>query len=89
MIVPAYASNNQRPIVKHQVHREVSLIEYHVSSGSMIVPAGCENRSVRYCSASSPFACAVAMMASSAASKVRHRAVSVKKISRGFLTILT
>ena len=27
-LVALYASNNQRPIVKHQAHREVSLIEY-------------------------------------------------------------
>ena len=33
----------------------------------MIVPVGCENNSVRYCSASIPLACAVAMIEYSAA----------------------
>lgn len=68
-------NNNRRPrlepeldkdiaylYVKHQAHREVSLNEYHVSSGRIIVPAGCKNSSLRYCSTSIPLVCAVVCM---------------------------
>ena len=51
------------------------LVWYHVLNGSMIVPAGCENSSVRYRSASSPFACAVAMIEYNAALHIAPFAV--------------
>ena len=35
---------------------KVGLFEYQVLNGKLIVPTGCENSSVRYCSVSIPFA---------------------------------
>ena len=35
---------------------KVGLFAYQVLNGKLIVPAGCENNSVRYCSVSTPFA---------------------------------
>ena len=64
-----YPSNPPRPITKEQAHRllAVSLNVYYISNGSKIVPAGFENNSVRYRSAFSPFACAVATIEYNAA----------------------
>ena len=45
----------------------MSLFEYHVLSERKIVPAGCENSSVRYCSVFRSLACAVATMEYNAA----------------------
>ncbi|MBP0974511.1 MAG: hypothetical protein J6P20_00450, partial [Oscillospiraceae bacterium] len=63
---------NRRTLIFICFRKEIASPEwrgywYHVLSGNMIVPAGCENRSVRYCSVSSPFACAVAKIEYSAA----------------------
>ena len=39
---------------------KVGLFAYQVLNGKLIVPAGCGNSSVMYCSVFSPFACAAA-----------------------------
>ena len=45
---------------RNKLTAKVGLFEYQVLNGKLIVPTGCENSSVRYCSVSIPFACAVA-----------------------------
>ena len=54
-----YGSNTVSVSICYQRNRltsKVGLFEYQVLNGKLIVPAGCENSSVRYCSVSTPFA---------------------------------
>ena len=40
---------------RNRLTSKVGLFEYQVLNGKLIVPTGCENSSVRYCSVSTPF----------------------------------
>ncbi len=47
---------------RNRLTSKVGLFDYQVLNGKLIVPAGCENSSVRYCSVSIPVACAFAII---------------------------